>query len=206
MDRPIERENDEIESDSSGAESSRLNRRGAMRAALGGAVAGAVFVAPRVAGFSVAPSYAAAASCTSGAGSPALNSAKPDLCAVICWGNKNGNAGDPFGCGCNNCKCSDETQNLSLPGTNFSLRFDVGGTAGCFGCGKNGGYRYQINGIDPPFQQCTLTFGGSSNCNSPATITANNNVPLTSWASGTMVCNSDNTNVTMNVTFTCTCN
>lgn len=204
MDRPIERAHDETESDSSGAESSRLNRREAMRAALGGAVAGAVFVAPRVAGFTVAPNYAAAASCTSGNANLAFDSTKPTLCAVICWGNKNGNSA--FACGCNNCICSDETQNLTLPGTNFSLRFDVGGTAGCFGCSKNGGYRYEINGIDPPFQQCTLNFGGSTNCNRPAAITANGNVPLTSWASGNMVCNTDNDNVTMNVTFACTCN
>ena len=40
-----------------------LDRRAALRAALGGAAAAAVFVAPRVEGFSIAPDYAAAGTC-----------------------------------------------------------------------------------------------------------------------------------------------
>ncbi|MEI2808655.1 MAG: hypothetical protein V9F00_00140 [Nocardioides sp.] len=40
--------------------SETIGRRATMKAALGGAVAGAVFVAPRIEGFSIAPDYAAA--------------------------------------------------------------------------------------------------------------------------------------------------
>jgi hypothetical protein len=43
------------------AGASRLDRRAAMKAALGGAAAAAVFSAPRIEGFSVAPGYAAMA-------------------------------------------------------------------------------------------------------------------------------------------------
>lgn len=188
-------------------DSNRLDRRNAMKAALGGAAAGAVFVAPKVAGFSIAPDYAAAASCTSANSALTYNSEKPNLCAVYCWGGKNGNTA--FGCGgtCTvNC-CHDESQTLALSGTNFKLTFDVGGSLCCAGCSSNGGFRYQIEGIDPPFQKCNLSYNISNTCAGPANlpITHNNNVPMNSWVSG-MNCSDCNNNKFLNITFACECN
>lgn len=186
-------------------EQQRIDRRTAMRAALGGASAAAVFVAPRIEGFSLSPDYAAAASCTDTSGNLTFNTEKPGGCAVICWGTKNGNTSGGCGGLCANGCCSDETQNLQLPGTNFNLRFDMGGTAACAGCTDNAGYRYAINGIDPPFQSCTLNYGISNDCNKPAPTVANNNVALTNWVN-TFTCNSANTNRSLTVTFACECN
>lgn len=188
-------------------DSTRLDRRKAMKAALGGAAAGATFVAPKVAGFSVAPDYAAAASCTGGNSTLTHNSEKPDYCAVYCWGGKNGNTFIDCGGLCANGCCKDESQSLTLSGTNFKLTFDVGGSLCCYFCGTNGGYRYEIEGIDPPFQKCNLSYNISNQCTGPANlpITHHNNVPMNNWVGG-MNCNDCNNNKFLTITFACECN
>ena len=71
---------------------SRIARRQAMQAVLGGAAAAAVFTAPRVTGFSVAPDYLAAATvpaCTGGGTTAANQHSRPTNCNTTalpkCW-------------------------------------------------------------------------------------------------------------------------
>lgn len=77
----------------SGEERTRLDRRTAMRVALGGAAAGAAFMAPRIEGLSVAPDYAAAATaCTLGPAGTSVNIPGPAR-------------KDTFGVGCGYTRC-----------------------------------------------------------------------------------------------------
>lgn len=185
------------------AESFRLDRRAAMKAALGGAVAGAAFVAPRVAGFSVAPDYAAAASCI-GDQNTSVNRQSSDRCLnVKCWGNFN--SGGICACNCN------AIGPLSNSVANFNLTVNGSGGAGGVTCGKNGTFNIAINGIDPPFQTCTVNVNG--NC--PGTfLTFNGAGPLTYNSSSSQTVNSigcnggDGTGARPSVTInmTCVCN
>ena len=59
-----------------------IARRQALKAAIGGAAAAAAFVAPRIEGFSIAPDYASAASCTTGTGVTSH-----DTNGITCLGN-----------------------------------------------------------------------------------------------------------------------
>ena len=84
------------------SEATRLDRRQAMKAALGGAAAAAVFTAPRIEGFSTAPNYASAVTtpaCANANGNATLNKTS-EPCGFFnnwdcCWGGRNGSTCDP---------------------------------------------------------------------------------------------------------------
>ena len=187
-------------------DSNRLDRRKAMKAALGGAAAGAVFVAPKVAGFSIAPDYAAAASAACGTngttnGGFSRESVDPNLCLVNCWGNKNGNWSATCGGLCGDGCCADHNTVTRLPNaTNgpFILNFTVGGRVG-----NSGRWNYNINGIDPPFQSCNVQVNANCNFNGTANTTFNANG---SRNENNATCNdAGNSNRTITVNMTCTC-
>lgn len=128
----------------------RIDRRRAMQVALGAATAAAVWSAPRVEGFSLAPDYAAAASCTGGSG--AQTTKNSNNCAAgttECWGN--------------NCCGNFAYGAVNIPG-GFTLNGVIGGNVN----GDNGSLNMVIAGIDPPFQQCTVNVAG--NCNDGGTF------------------------------------
>lgn len=78
-----------------------ISRRRTMQAALGGAVAGAAFAAPKVKGFSIAPDYAAAGSLCADTSTVATNWTMPGQTGGhICWD------GSTFGCCTNSGKCN----------------------------------------------------------------------------------------------------
>lgn len=130
----------------------QVDRRTVMKAALGGAVAGAAFVAPRVVGFSVAPDYAAAASCT-GNQTTEVNRTSSVKCANIhAWGGFN--SGSCFSCN------STSFGPLSNTVLNFTLTVNGSGGAGGIYCGRNGDFNIAVNGMDPPFQQCKVNMSG----------------------------------------------
>lgn len=133
----------------------RISRRLAMKAALGGGVAAAAFLAPSVEGFSIVPDYAAAASCTSP--TPAnLTRAADDCNGVLeigcCWGNVSSG----------NCTCGAQPYNLSA--SPFSLTGNITGDCNS----DNGAVNFAVSGIDPPFQQCTVSVSGVCSGNSGA--------------------------------------
>lgn len=187
-------------------DSTRLDRRKAMKAALGGAAAGAAFVAPKIAGFSVAPDYAAAASAACGAngttnGTTGGTSVGMDHCYVNCWGNKNANWGWDCDCLSDNSCCSDVTTTLKLANSTngpFVLAFTRGGRVG-----NSGRWNYNINGIDPPFQSCNVQVNANCNFNGAANTTHNNNGSRTE--NGAYCNDSGNSNKTITVNMTCTC-
>src|SRR4029077_2721851 len=92
----------------------RLDRRAAMKAALAGAAAAAVWEAPRIEGLSVAPDVAQAASCTGGTvNSPTFSAVSHSVGNLgevqFCWGALSGTA------------CTNRTLNATTPGTTFGV-------------------------------------------------------------------------------------
>lgn len=123
-----------------------LARRAALKAALGGTVGAAVWMAPRVEGLSLAPDYAAAASCVGGSASQ-LSKNSID-CSYYgeqeCWGN-----------GC--CETYNFSQQ-SIGSKPFILNASLSGNVN-----NDGTASVTINNIDPPFQRCNVNVVG--NCN-----------------------------------------
>ena len=208
-DEPLEDRSDNPpdETVTTNADERRIQRRTAIRAALAGSAAAATFVAPRLEGLSIAPHYAAAASpaCGNNAstnGTISDGSRGMNGCLVNCWGNTNGNTS--FNCGnilCDDSCCRNETQTLRLPNaTNgpFVLAFTSGGRVG-----NSGRWSYNVNGIDPPWQQCNVAVNANCNFNGASNVTHNTDG---SAVDNTATCNgAGNSNFTLTVTMTCTC-
>jgi hypothetical protein len=151
----------------------RVDRRAAMKAALAGAAAAAVWSAPRIEGLSIAPDVAQAASCTSPSADTTNHPATTSLTLVEqCWGVLNAGA----------ISCSDFTQNRNALKFNIGVR--IGGDDGGDLFNGGGFVKVTINGIDPPFQRCTVNvqancfiglIGGLNAEGSPDRFVINNN-------------------------------
>lgn len=174
-----------------------IDRRSALRAALGGAVAAAVFVGPKVEGFSIAPDYAAAASCVSG--SQAISHTTP---CIYCLGN--GCAGS---CGTWNSGPVQITNNNT--GTVLYATVTLNGATN-----GDGQTKVDVNGITSnAFENCTVksnSVNQTGSCGgwdtSSYSMVRVNNVGLSNltktWATH---CNARVANMTIWTTVTCTC-
>ena len=197
-----------------------LGRRRALQAALGGAAAGAAFVAPRIQGMSVVPDYAAAgtAACTTNSPkSVAINSSRANRTCCLQPLTQLGFAGTGASVNCNgNLDCGTPTINfgadtsgsLSIlknnagPATNIDLNYNVGGGIKEFIASFDNTSKVgmAISGLSAG-QSCTVNLNGSC-VTGDFRISANNQTSNTdnsgSWgtllngyASGTI--NSDGT-------------
>lgn len=194
------------------SEANRLDRRQAMKAALGGAAAAAVFTAPRIEGFSTAPHYASAVTvpaCVDKNGNGTLTRNNTNGCAggYRCWGGTSGVGG----CGgCNNAAALAPasitvTPNPEVPP--YTVPTLSGTVTGQLIAGGN--YSLTLNGYTDGAQwnRCVVTVGG--NCSSgtftanPSSITRNSNGAF----NGTLQCvnGSGFPNGTVNVNIACFC-
>jgi hypothetical protein len=166
----------------------RISRRRAIQGAAAGAAAVAVWSAPRIEGLSLAQDTAAAASCTAGNYSSTLAA------------NGSGNCWDDL----NNNTCTT----VALPAfTSNSAHFSVSGNAaGDFGPAATGSTTITVNGIDPPFEPCTVTVSGG--CSGGKNFTSNANGGNTLNASGSLNFNancSGSSNADLTVAVSCAC-
>ena len=151
----------------------RVDRRAAMKAALAGAAAAAVWSAPRIEGLSIAPDVAQAASCVNPSADTTNHAATTSLTFVEqCWGVLNAGA----------ISCSDFTVTRNAGRFNIGVR--IGGDDGGDLFNGGGFVKVTINGIDPPFQRCTVNvqancfiglIGGLNAEGSPDRFVINNN-------------------------------
>lgn len=150
--------------------SETIGRRATMKAALGGAVAGAVFVAPRIEGFSIAPDYAAASTAfTTNTASSNFN-LPGDASAKICM---DGNSGWP--CCSNSGRCTGSTTSNFLVASGIGGAADINASVTLAGFlndstangGTNGGsLAVTVDGItDHTNETCTASANHSANCN-----------------------------------------
>lgn len=181
-----------------GTRSARIARRAAIKAAVAGTAAAVVWSAPRIDGLQIIPDYAAAASCTSPGVSNTNFSASDCGGGLIgaCWGNNTGSWGS--------CPCSDKSYSVS-PGFNFVVSGNVGG-----GIQDDSGFiNVSVNGIDPPFQKCTVEVNGAcSNFRINGNGGTYNQTFLANGNAGPMLmdCNSSfANNASWNLTVTCVC-
>lgn len=181
-----------------GARASLIDRRNAMKIALGGAAAATVWSAPRIEGLSLAPDYAAAASCN--ATSTGTQVTRDSInCGTLggteCFGNACcGNFG--FG------------TNVSAGSKTFTLNGNIGGSVN----GDNGLVSLTVGNIDPPFQRCNVNV--ALNCNNDGSprgggnFTFNNsgtqNAFIDCQGGGNFNQNDPNAQVRINIT--CNCN
>lgn len=141
-----------------------------MKAAVGGGAAAAAWVAPRVEGFSIAPDFAAAASCVSGSSNTTFGTTRRsnncfwDNCCEACVNGTGGSNGNCNGGGtCNGASCGNQarTGTLSIPrtggGTNFDFNYSFLGSAWNGQASLNG----TLSGVDPPFVNCSVVLNGS---------------------------------------------
>lgn len=185
--------------DTGGLTDGAIARRQALKAAIGGAAAAAVFVAPRIEGFSVAPDYASAASCTSGSGFTSH-----DTNGVACLGN--GNAGF---CGNWTSGAFAVTANNTAP-----ILYATASLSGSLN-GNDGNVNVNVNGITNNANQNCTTRSNSVNQNSGcggwdtsnAAMVKVNNTGLSNLVSNRndRNCNARAANMTIWVTVTCTC-
>ncbi len=178
-------------------ESPRITRRRAIQAAVAGAGAVAVWSAPRIEGLSLAQDTAAAASCVSGtwtANQPIQNAGSD-----ACWS-------------ATNTPC--QQVNLTFAGTGSTDFAVTGALNGSYAAPNqgNGLLNVTVNGIEPPFQSCTVTVNGTCSQGTPTqTRVGGTNNTLTT--SGTLTYNANCVNVTnipsskasLTVAVTCTC-
>ncbi len=168
-----------------------MDRRAAMRAALGGAAAGAAFAAPRISGLSIIPDYAAAGTaCADGPVGTSVSisgykSSKwrtlPCLRTshAICYGGTTTNIAD--GCGsnwnCNNQGNYGNANDWATNGVNLSIgsyatmTYVVAGSSKQSGTGFNWSNdsrsHMQINAMDQKFNSCTANLAISCNSGTP---------------------------------------
>lgn len=133
---------------------STIDRRNAMKIALGGAAAATVWSAPRVEGLSLAPDYAAAASCNAVSTAPQFVK-NSNNCGYYgdteCWGN-------------NCCEPAGWSRTVNAGTKNFAFNGNIGG-----GVNTDDGFvNIATNSIDPPFQSCRVVVSG--NCNNGGTF------------------------------------
>ncbi len=142
-------------------DAARLSRRTVIQAAIAGTAAAVAWSAPHIEGLSVAPDYAAAATCTGGSITQVTKNSNDDCCGnQECWGN-----GSCFACTGNGCGSAGYGANVS--GQNFTLNGNIGGDVN----GDNGFVNLTVGGIDPPFQKCTVSIGG--NCDNGGSFRTN---------------------------------
>ena len=186
---------------------SRMDRRTAMKAALGGAAAAAAFSAPRIEGFSLAPDYAAASSgttttttttttapCTSGA--PVAHTKSTEYNAgkvATCWGHQLGgtvySSGPP--CGPAAFGPLNVAPGMSLSGS-IDGRLNEGGTV-----------TYNVSGLSAT-HSCTVTVNGE--CNVGDFTGAKSQTFNASGAGSTNIkCNGWAVNGSVTVGMTCIC-
>lgn len=158
---------DENATDSTSA--NRISRRSAMQAAVAGGSMAVVWAAPRVEGFSLAPDFAAAASCVSGTDSATFNTTRyakncnTNNCCDACVNGTGGNTGGcNFGlCDGSGCGNTPRTGTLSIPrtgaGANFDFNYSFLGSAWNGGANMNG----TLSGVEPPFVNCAIELNGS---------------------------------------------
>ena len=121
-----------------------------MKAALAGAAAAAVWSAPRIEGLSIAPDVAQAASCTTPSPDTTTHAAEIDFNLIQqCWGHLELT---------DNCTDFTVTRNA----LNFNIGVRIGGDDGGPIFLGGGFVRVTVNGIDPPFQRCTVNV--QANC------------------------------------------
>ena len=195
-----------------GLAASRISRRAAMKAAVGGAVAAGVFIAPRVEGFSLVPDYASATSgndssesqtistLTSQSGTAAFCLLK---CCVTCW-NSTGVATRCSGnslCTCGNAitnssgvhkTCGDSTTDYvagsftvpknSPAGTFINMNYKLWGPTE--GCtNQTPTLNYVLAGISSHYQSCNVNVTASPDA-SPSSPAFNGNYNVNHTANG----------------------
>ena len=149
---------DHVTADDGALDDTRLDRRAAMKAAIGGAAAAAALTAPKVSGFSLAPDLAAAASqCAPGtttAGN-SINGSSTTYGLFKCWGT--GNA-----LSCNTGVPVSGSVVIPVASPNFSaptVTATVGGQV------KNDNGRVDLVlsnfNLNEPFSSCTVTVNGT---------------------------------------------
>lgn len=178
-------------------ESPRITRRRAIQAAVAGAGAVAVWSAPRIEGLSLAQDTAAAASCVSGTWT--ANQPVDNAHAEACWSSTN-------------TPC--QQVNLLFAGTGSTDFAVTGALNGSYAAPNqgNGLLNVTVNGIEPPFQSCTVTVNGTCKQGTPNNnlVSGNSNTLNTS---GTLTYNANCVNVrniasataSLTVAVTCTC-
>ncbi|MEO6630027.1 MAG: hypothetical protein ABIP03_15840 [Aquihabitans sp.] len=187
-----------------GGDRAQIDRRAALKAALGGAAVAAVFVAPRIEGFSLAPDYAAAGTQCHGPTSTTNNTNYNAACVSTCWGSSGGNA---FNCnnggrvgGCASKAFTTLTANnvgptiITLNG-NISGRLNSGGAAA-----------YTLAGMEAN-DLCNVNLSGTCSVgafNSNTAPSMNQNFAANGSSSAAFQCNNA-TSGTLTVTLTCTC-
>ena len=179
----------------------QLNRRTALKVAIGGVAAGTVFVAPRIEGFKVVPDYAAAGTCDATSKSTAGRTSNTVYCVAgcgsvlfnfNCWGADNG------GCGCNSFAFAATSVNVG--GQTITMNATANGRANnksnCAGAGS-----VSVNVAGKNRGSCNVAVFVSG-CGTTNNITFNTNGNLNS----AMVCagNSDSDR-TATLTLTCSC-
>lgn len=134
-----------------------------MKAALAGAAAAAVWQVPRIEELSIAPDVAQAATTTSGTQTQNLpvNDASLLGTGVTCWGASTSQN-----------TCGTSTLNFAIGNFNVAVTLG-GGTARALGVtNQNTGYvNAVIDGIDPPFESCTINVVGSCDAGAFSTPT-----------------------------------
>ena len=148
------------------AAASSIERRTALKAALGGAAVAVAWTAPRIEGLSISPEYAQAASCTGGS-ITITKDANDDCCGnQECWGN-----GNCFACTGNGCAQAGYSQSVGP----FTIAGNINGSVN----GDDGRINIAVNGIDPPHQRCTVYVEG--NCNDSGSFRTNLASPGTTF-------------------------
>lgn len=176
-----------------------VSRRNALKATLGGAAFAAAWSAPKIEHLSLAPDYAAAASCIGGSTNIVHDSVDCGYYGdTECWGN-----------GC----CGTWNYN-----TNISSKFNLSGGVGGSVNSDNGFVNLAVNGItNTSNQTCTVRVfgncnnggslridnqGASNNSSKTFTFNANGNVGVFIDCQGG---GATDPNATLRLTFNCTC-
>lgn len=148
----------------------RIDRRTAMKAALGGAAAAVALTAPRIEGFSIAPDFAAAASqCPPDSqvgGTIPLTTMSPgcNTCSLCCWGTV-----DHDGCLPGNCHDHTVPGNVTVPvsSDNFDapmltavVKGQVKRKPGALNAGKVTLTLSDFT-LNEPYKSCTVAISGS---------------------------------------------
>lgn len=181
-------------------DTTRIDRRQAMKAALGGAAAAAVLTAPRIEGFSFAPDFAAASSqCaenTQVGGTSTLTKTSPrcNSCSLCCWGTV-----DSIGCLPGNCHDTvvagsiivpAASGNFTSPQVTAAVKGQVKRAPGALNPGLVTVMLSDFT-VNEPFASCTVAISGSCtagstfNTSAPSTVfTQNASFDSNIWCSG----------------------
>ena len=196
------------------SEANRLDRRQAMKAALGGAAAAAVFTAPRIEGFSTAPNYASAVTtpaCANANGNATLNKTSQS-CSFLnnwdcCWGGRSGSTCNPAIVGTTTVTPQVEVPPYNVP----TLEASIAGRLR-----NDGSYSLTLNGFDDGKQWNRCVVSVSGDCNNPTASNLTANPTTQTWTNngdngtpktGTLLCNNGtypSGNVSFNITCYCT--